>query len=369
MDAAFGIGCFHFGLAPEAPRTTTWGRHWTHVEAALREVGALDINIDYDSDDENLTVLLEDDPPPERLDNGGGVLPPGAYTAISFTLPIPRAFAEEQEGRHHRGQSQPNYHVTIQYGYEMPVAIVISPDPQDPRPSNGVIFSREYLRSRLSDSQLVSFECIGPSPFHAECRFSERPRMDSDDDSIGCTRTPSPGYEDRTYTFDPAALAEESALAKLLSILAVGLSPYYSLLLANINRTDEWYELDALVQKLIDLYSDHGFRPELDRLRHSRGILNTALVAQSRLERRLFYDEQYFVRSLTNLRSGGDERLFADDLDYELTHRFRFPLDQTASLLNRFETRGSAAAERSALYLGPLLGVILGAVLALLIHG
>jgi hypothetical protein len=360
-DFAFGFGCFHFGGRPDR-LSITWGQHFTNVETALRDIGAYDITLSYD-DEQEVELMYFGATSTGPLEEGGGIVPPGAFTEISFRLPIHEAFVS---ARQRRRLGSMEYQVHMRYGYHQPVAMVVSPRARDPEPSTGVRLTREFLTDRLGASETIRFEFLGPSPFHAECYLIPQGPADSEDVSITAKRTRARGYDLLRFSYDPAALDPETALLAVLEAAEEELSIFYQVEWLNVSRIHAWDRIDSSVEKLVRLHSTRGFRAAVNQLLRIPGLAGQALIEETSFEADLLLGDRALDRSV-NETYGHGGTLFEDWIRGAIRDRFTFPTQQVATLISRFEARRAATLERVALLVGPLLGVVVGALLAALV--
>ena len=362
-DHAFGIGCFHFGPQPSAPETLTWGQHFTNVETALRDVGAQDVSARYDDELERRRVR-EPGSSYSSIEDGEGVLPVSAFTRLAFRLPVPAAFQRTVSSS--RPVHTTEYTVSISYGYYLPVAFIASETPTDSNPSGGVMVTREFLRDRLQSSNLASFECLGPSPFHADCYLEPREPRDANDQLLECERIRTRAYDVLRFSYDPSAQSATDAREALYDSLEDELSFYYNIFWSERRRYRAWVPIDQLVDDLVDLHSRNGTKAQIKRVATTPKLTGRAFIALARFETDALLEDRELQSSFAATHGAGDTFL-KEQTAAEMADRFEFPIAQLSGLVGRFDQRRSGAAERAVLLLGPIIGVIAGALITILL--
>ena len=178
MDSInFGVGCFHFGFKQEEVKMNG-EQYLEHLKRVLSSISNIN-NIDFKHDDYFIESELELNKKLE-LDEGDPPFPNPKFLQIKFDIYIPKRIQSKYFDKI-EFPFKPvieNFKVNITYSYFMPVCFIYSFEHcyQD-FPSDAILVIREFLKENVIDD-IINFQCIGPSPFHADFNLQEK-RKDS----------------------------------------------------------------------------------------------------------------------------------------------------------------------------------------------
>ena len=206
----FGIGCFHFGVKKSPPFTLQGSEYLETLRNQLEGIPNVDqITIDSYLDFEDTSLELDE--PLSSINASYGFFPsPACGLDIGFEIYIP-----------HRLQSQlasfgrklftctERFRVFIRNPYFFPITFVEAIEPTgDCQPSDGVVVVREFLKNHFEESKPdgIGFDCLGPSPFHADFFLQSGMTSDQEYDNNGfhCEPTYHRGYDRMDFLFDPS---------------------------------------------------------------------------------------------------------------------------------------------------------------------
>jgi hypothetical protein len=361
---AFGIGCFHFSpAAASAKKGLTWTQHFQNVATALTEIGATDVECTYEQEPKYDSVPQLVRTP--SLSRGEAITP--EWGIVSFNIRVPATFQRAEEPM--REPTGETYGVEIRYTYFLPVAYVVTEDPGDQNPSTGVRLVRRYLDERLKDAEKISFQILGPSPFHTDCHLEPRPPSDPPDPALTLARNPRSGYDRLTFSYDPSAHNLVAAYELLVRSTEGELGFSYHLDFLDSRRNQAWGQIDELTSLLVELASESGIRGYARRLWKIGRVTSDASIALSAFDADAVMEQTSVNTSFDETYGGDTPGFFRPYVEDNLRHRFTFPSEQTDRLVSRFETRRARSYENLALMLGPLFGVMVGAAIAWLIAG
>jgi hypothetical protein len=274
-DTAFGAGCF--ALTPN--RSGKFSFTGKEYLADARETLAFVQGVDH------ITAAAgpwfegnsyELHGPLPSIDAGPTVFPAGSSDLfIAFTVHILRRVQAElmKETR----SSTPHdaseaFNVFMTTGYLGPVAFVEPIDPSaSQEPSQAVILVREYLRRELGHNAKapLKFECLGPSPFHADF-YLKAFRADGSNEAnrpgTYAVQSHMLGYEEVTITYNPASYPSlTEAFLTVHSQLAEELCLAYYAIQQNLRLYRAWNTVAHEVRQLSTLHEARGIRPLLNR--------------------------------------------------------------------------------------------------------
>ncbi len=358
---AFGIGSYHFAPEPGSVASLSWGTHFSNVASCLRAIGAEDVEWDYDSDLDTVKVPFQFDD--VAYEDGGGVTPP-SWARLHFALRIPATF--QRRALAWREPTTEYYWIEQRYPYFSPVTFVFSSNDDDRDPSMGVNVVRQYLAERLDDISNLSFAFVGPSPFHADCYLAPREVPGSSEVGVVLRKAVGRGYADLRFLYDPTAQSGEEALDEVLRVAEEELSYYYGIVRADNGRYASWSKIDEMITQLIALHRGSGVRAYARKLRETQRLTRDGFIALAEFAAASIALEGSLSESFDELFERGNPKrdYFRDTVEDALRHRMAFPVSETDALLQRFETRMGQAFERVALVVGPVVGVLIGALIA-----
>lgn len=166
---AFGIGCFHFGYNKSLPYrfdTAEYIRDVTQTLGSLTSVGDVKVSFlevfAYSCDVEQAFRSIDD----------GVFFPHLDLFTVDFTVYIPARVTREifpHEDMDDQVGTE-RFRVVMKHGFHSPVAIVECLNPSEYCvPSSAVRLLREYLEREFKKLKgPVTFQYLGPSPFHAD---------------------------------------------------------------------------------------------------------------------------------------------------------------------------------------------------------
>lgn len=180
---AIGIGCFWFarpGGEPTDENDFSPRKHIDEIRNALESIDNI-LNLKVANDSEQFIVSGDSYSDDEDEDEDDpNYFPLIGNTTINFDIMIPERLQEKYSifGRGDAGVE--NFHVSILFGSGLPVTY-ISYDVKGGEaachkyePSTSVVFIREYLKEKLRGDKKIEFQCLGPSPFHADFFVTRR---------------------------------------------------------------------------------------------------------------------------------------------------------------------------------------------------
>lgn len=263
---AFGIGCFHFGYRPQTPFEFKTASYIEAVGAALKSLPSLSkLTIDYD---ESFAYLYYVDSEPPSLIKGEDYFPSVQALRIHFSIYIPFRVQEEvlelTGGAGHIGTE--NFSVFMLEDYHGPATFIECLDaPTDCDPSDAVRLLREYLaREFIKIEGPISFEYLGPSPFHANFFLEGKKHADGE---LSALIIPRHGYDQVVFVCGPEGCPADEDMESLYYELAGEVSLFYTIQRRNLTfmrswsrLVEEWESLNHLVEtKIRALNISHRF--------------------------------------------------------------------------------------------------------------
>lgn len=370
--AAFGVGCFQFTYQRPPPFTLRGADYLSALEEALESVSSIDkIRIQADKLLEDLEVEI--DSPFTEIKQGRHFFPQSpAQLDIRFEIFIPRRV---QEDLFHWGPGPgalgERFRVQIHYSYFFPVTYVeaLKPGPRFD-PSDGVIVVRKFLARHFSEDtdNPISFEALGPSPFHAEFLLSGQDGVQREptDDRLACVITRERGYDTVEFFFDRTVYEDsEMAKAAVFSELADELGLYYRVVHERLVQMVEWEAVQTAYGELLETYASTGLTARWKRIFTVYGQIQDVIIALSGFESSGLWREHELKSYYEGLLRGGKRPFLVSHLDEELGSIHNYPTAQFRDVVMLLEGRRAKLADALVVVLAAILGGSVGALIAL----
>ena len=283
-NRAFGVGCFHFGYRKVAPYRFSVSDYIADVKKALSSLSSLS-ELDVSFFEELCEPFDVADETP-TLSEDGDYFPGVLGLAITFTLFIPFRVQSElfpNESVEMQTTTE-TFRVSVRESFHGPSCFVECVGATDKcSPSDSVRLLRVYLEREFEKlATPVSFEYIGPSPFHAD--FFLRPGEASLDHPFVLEETKRRGYNDLVFKYSQDRSSDD-ALDDLFDELSVELSLFYEiqrravrLIHAGDNLTDHWQALQSIVTPNLGLFD---VRSRMRIHRDAQALVSDAYTLQA----------------------------------------------------------------------------------------
>jgi hypothetical protein len=368
----FGVGCFSFGIQKSPPFQLRGVEYVSQLQSALEKIPTIsEINIEAESDFKAISLEVEKNIP--KLDEDYGFFPPPSiHLEISFKLYIP-ARIQQQFDKAIEFASQPceKFRVTVYSTYHFPVTFVeLLEDTTEYEPSSGVVVVRKYLEKEFEkiDSELIRFESLGPSPFHADfmlCEDSENERENPH--GFRCEIDQQRGYDDVTFYYkskycDTLANARDILFYELKDELSV----FYRSVHSEVMQMHAWCSLTDRIQNVLSAQKQKSmFRTSLNLVRNYREIHDIAIELC-----------QFEANELMFLSKAGKDLkdLFTDTaipyleplLRKQIESPNSYPCSQIRDVLNLLEMRRSNLTGAIIVLISAIIGGVVGSLITLL---
>lgn len=286
------------------------------LRSALQQVTTINnIQIEFDEDEPGYDVGSGELP---CLEEGSGIFPQPMRLEIRFDIYIPFRIQEElsRVSVTYETRSE-NFRLHIEYSFHGPVAYV---EPLNAtgifRPSTAVQVVREYLKRELNtNASVIVFECLGPSPFHADFYLESVPSEleESCGFPFSVEHIRTRGYAEVVFTYAESFFPNrDTAIHVLFSELSDELGLFYEAKRLDLDAYRDWDGIQEKFLALTDVTTEAGVRRRI-RAMWQRGrdlhLLHTSLVRfdanqllqQNELERH--YRSTYSTDEPTYLQS------------------------------------------------------------------
>ena len=375
-DINFGVGCFRFLVKKKIPGQ----KYFTELSRCFESITNIsNINIVPDTFfSEQHYIEVKDYEAIENSNNYTSrqdslfLAHPGSD--IDFDLYIPRRFHHELNKFIFETEILPeNYRVVIKNSINYPAITFIyttDPDILISYPSQSVILIRSFLESEFEkiNSDLLKFEILGPSPFHAD--FFLKPNKELFANKLShkfkCQVNDDTVYKRFTFSYDPNFYRDiEDALSSLFKLLKNELGVFYMI---THHRVKEWRYWDA-VQNNLDIilkeknktWAKKFFRRYFILPRLVENVIFALTDFESDKQRSKYLIERAYYKIVRQ-----EKTFLKDFIQEEISDKYNYPTTQTREILNLIETRRSKFQEALVILISALIGGSLGAIITIL---
>ncbi|WP_457807628.1 hypothetical protein [Kushneria sp. EE4] len=361
---SFGVGCFNFGVNESVPRRLSVSQFVTDVKRALEAIHSINnISIECTNSDE-LDLRFNDPIPSLKEENA--FIPHLYFFSVSFDLYIPARVQREVTGNiFFREANAERFRVFCQNEFDCPIAFIwpIKDDPDD-SPSSSVVVVRKYLESEFKKLDgYVTFESLGPSPYHANFQLCPKPETEKVQDIFEAKALAVRGYNKVKIYYDTGEFGSaEDAFSALRSLLGDELDVFYEIVRTRNERSRVWVRLQEIME---DLVTKEGlsFWGQLQALRKRRRQIHHAHQQLVEFETLRVFSQQRLQKLVNDLYKSGEPEILKTEVKSKLEELEELPTSELGRLLAFAENRRSKSLEMGIVLLSSLLGGAAGSVI------
>jgi hypothetical protein len=361
-NRAFGVGCFHFGYRKPVPYRFSASDYVNDVKNGLSSLSSLS-ELDISFYEELCEPFDVSDEPLALLDDGD-YFPGVMGLTISFTLFIPFRVQKElfpNESIELQTTTE-KFRVSLRDSFHGPTSFIECIGATDEcSPSGSVRLLRDYLEREFAKlTAPVSFEYLGPSPFHAD--FFLRPDEATTDQSFVMEETKRRGYNDLIFKYSANGSPDE-ALDDLFDELTSELGLFYEIQRRAVrlmhdgdNLTTQWQALQSKVTPNLGLFD---LRSRMRIHRDAQALVSDAYTLQAQYA----VDEQQVQRDIASTYEKGVQTYLEK---YVCDRSEKLPVYPVESILKWGEhvvETSLKSAEIAAVVLSAIGGGIIGSLL------
>jgi len=373
----FSIGCFNLGIKKAAPFKITGKDYIGEVKRTLESIANIDkVHIEADIYFEEIIVDAEKDLPTVS-EAFGFFPPPGSMLGIEFEIYIPERLQKELSpmGFFHLGSER--FKVYLHDSYFFPVSFieVISPSGDTCDPSDAVVLVREFLKKQFekTDSELLRFEFLGPSPFHADFYLqASTSREDGTDkfDSEGfrAARISSMGYDVYNFTYDSSRYENlKDAASRLFFLLAEEAGLFYRMESLEVQQMDKWQFLQEKVGELLALQKERRLGIARIGLGRNYRRIYDVVTAIADFETGEIWAQYFCKREYQAVQLNGKQPYLDTYLKQQIESLPIYPTRQIRDIVELLESRRSQVIENTIIIIAAIAGGIAGSLITILI--
>ncbi len=370
---SFGIGCFHFGLKEQYPLKFNGSEYIRELRETLELISNVNnIEIYCDDDFKNVSTLITQELP--NIQNGIGFFPRPIFMTIEFEVYIPFRIQSQllRQKVSFLETFTENFKISIKYTYHLPVTFVEPLDPsEEATHSYAVQVVREFLKHEFKNvkSDHIQFECLGPSPFHADCYIYPE---ESDDKSevdwkLKSEFSPRRGYDRMIFYFNPTQFINvEEAKEKIFDEILNELGFFYYLVQIEVEKMRDWEKIQNLIDQLIFIQRSNGVKAFFTKIFTRSKLIDETLTSLAEFESEELYFNNTNQKDYRDFLSIGDV-CFQPYIDKQINDRTVYPTNEMSRLISFFESRRTKAVESLVVLIAAILAGGVGALLTILL--
>ncbi|WP_447902738.1 hypothetical protein [Pseudomonas serbica] len=364
---AFGIGCFHFGYNPGVPTIYKTSEYIMALKESLNSLSSVsNLEVRYHDKFEGSYELLE--MPPDLSD--GNFCPYIQSLVINFNLYIPRRVQAEviSEPESYLRSSSEHFKVRMLNHYYGPLVFIECVDADRDSPSQSVRVLREFLdREFKKITNGITFECIGPSPFHGDFYV----QCDTGNGGeVSLETNVKKGYDEFIFTVSNGrAKPNDKDMVDVYRLIDDEMSIFYELQRARVRLSRKWTEItDAWSSLKISADARFSIFRVFDRFKvHSTSKQLISDAYSFRVECEL---QQQQVESMLKFTYGkGVLRYFESYLVGKSEQSPDYPIESILSWAQHVNQASFKSAEIVAVMSSAILGGVIGALITKMLAG
>ncbi|MGI8473213.1 hypothetical protein [Pectobacterium brasiliense] len=359
---SFGVGSYSFYLNDKAKdKVITVGDFIDELRSVLENIqtlDGLDIYFDNSLERESLTY--------HSIDDGSRKTNPLMPSFdVSFELSISKRLQESiiknRVGYYIEEHLPDSFRIHIKYVYHSSVTFIeLINSEKKHKPSDAIMMIREYLKSEFNKTNTyISFECIGPSPFHANFYLS----AGEIDTPVDVIKNHVLGYDEIEIKYNSNEFSSDvEAFHYVMFGMSHELDYFYMLVDNNNYHRFQWDCLQTNLDELNDLFKNKkgllGYfdkKTLISNLLLSIWAFNGGKVEKDR-SMKYYYVELY----------NGSYSYLKEYIDKEISKSSEFPIKDTRELVQFYEAKNSKLFEMTITFLTGIVGGVVGSLVTLL---
>ncbi|MEH3918802.1 hypothetical protein [Enterobacter asburiae] len=360
---AFGVGSFHFSIDfSKAPENLTIDMFVNEIGRVLESIQSVsDLEVDYDEDMTPPDAIINSDFFEQHDCAPDAIFPFIHFFEVNFTLTLLKTYQRKLLGYssvNDESTSTDLFDVNINYDYQTSLAIVkIANSNRKSSGANAIQVVREYLAAEFKVANtFVTFEFLGPSPFHANFYISH-------DDSLNSYKVnliEDVGYDDIEIILGKddgsSGLSQES---RFMIDFKSELDTFYGCVTARNWFMHRWYAIREGINEL-EKYQNRRFSPFFY-------FQKRKLISNILLELWMFnndkIDSENEISSYHTKFPYHRDGVIKNFIDKEIKNSPKYSIKETIELVQFFEQKNAKSFELGMALITSIIGGVIGAVI------
>ncbi len=361
-----GVGCFWFGI--KGGRPARWEQEFNpseHLEKTKQALSRI-TNIDaifVPENDEDIAVGHGNPLTLTAISNDFSFFPAYALVLMSFRIYLPRRLQNELARRSENTPIETEtFNVFMYYDIPMPFTLIhYDTDHLRPNPSDAVVVIRRYLEREFKDD-FVTFNSLGPSPFHADFSLKQNDSDDAYNILINDVSERGAGYKRFELMYPHSVMSEGRIIQTVVSEIGPFLSSYYALERDRINLMYLTEIANNHLSDLIDIEETRGLRRVYNQLFRAPTVISSILTSILNIEIEKSRANRFLAERQREKELAEDTPLYIF-IERQIAGRGIYHPGETQEIVRLCEGRRLKLAENLAVLVAGLLGGIVGALL------
>lgn len=364
----FGLGCFNFLVNTKIPFTFNGQEYITQLTKRLENIANIsNVDIYTDDDFKNWTLEIKDQLP--SIESYTGIFPKANFFVLDFDIYIPKKLQCELTDRDsdYLDTFTEKFHINIHHTFHYPVTAVIPINPtKSCNPSTAVRIIREFLKKEFNkENENIGFECLGPSPFHADLALSfnnTKIKLENSSNSFSCEHIPNRGYDIINF-YSKSKSNEMEIMNDLLFTLSNEVGFFYFIINEKNSLRNDWDKIQNDVDDLLLLQSE-GIKNKFKKVFYQSKIIKKIQIAIAQFNSTILFSDEFSNKSYQDIYTTSIDCYLQFFIDKEIKQKKLFPINETIQLVNFFESRRVKSVELLFLILSAIFGGAIGALLS-----
>jgi hypothetical protein len=372
-NVKFAIGCFHFGLIKVHSGGMASEDYLEELNKSLESISNIN-NLDIYTTERFDSLSIGKDAEFTTLHEGDNFFPfQSVYPIISFDIYIPERLQDELYPHASSTLNTERFRVHIRNAYHFPVTFVeLISAKNDSEPSMAVVVIREFLEQQFAEKnpEYIRFECLGPSPFHADFSLSKgndkTNTFDSNGFSVNCLH--KPGYDQFVIHYSSKHFSSlQDAKESLFAALSADAGAFYKIVHSGVLEIYEWGYLEEEVNGLIETNKLKGIKSLWFQAFRLSQQVQDVVFSLSGFESHRILESFARKKSYEELKKDGRNHYLMEALDDELSQIPDYPTNQIKDIIELLESRRSKRIDNLVVLTASIIGGIIGAVITMLV--
>jgi hypothetical protein len=214
----------------------------------------------------------------------------------------------------------------------------------------------------------ISFQTLGPSPFHAS--FTVAPGDFSSEEKQGlqydATTRQSIGYADIVFSYNKLRFKNPQAAAEsIFEEIAGELGFFYQVVGMRVQLSEAWEPVEGLVDKLVEKRNTKSWLRRIAGWFSISAELNDAVTGLVNFKSRQISADSFLQKYYRSTYSRGLQTVFQSFVDEEMEDRYPYPTDELAKITEFLEARRVKSVESFVVILAAIIGGVVGSLVTI----
>lgn len=359
---AFGVGSFYFSLDfSKTPSNLTVGSFVSEIHRVFDSIQSVsDLELDFDEEMCPSDALINHEVWDDNTIPPDTIFPFIPLLEVKFTLTLLKTYQRKLLGyidESENSMSTDLFYVEISYNYQSSISIVkIDNSNRKSVGSNAIKVVRDYLKSEFrSANTFVTFNILGPSPFHADFYLSH-------DDTLKTNKInliEEIGYDEIEIILgrddESSSLSQET---RFMLDFKSELDTFYDCITMRNWFMHRWVAIREDIEKL-ETYQNKRFSPLF--YFQKRRLISSILLELWKFNNDKIAAENEVLNKHSKFPYHKDG-VIKNFIDKEISSAPKYSVKETIELVQFFEQKNSKSFELGMALITSIIGGVIGAI-------